>query len=419
MTPISPGFAILPPAIEDAWLIPPETRAVLAPIWHRIWFPPRPVTLRVLEDVIVAQEGLVLHRDGRVVAETVQEHTPEQVDQARAALSGPVMEVAGTLILGRKPGSWNYGHFLVEILPRILLARRLGIAGRVMVQSAPAALRRVMAEALALAGVSADDLVQAGPQPMRVERLVLVEGLSEHGVYLSPLVCGLLEMLVAGIAADPDANLFVTRPAGPRRLADEDAVAAAAGIAGFRVIDPRAMAFAAQVAAFKGARRIVGVMGAGLANIVFARPGTELFLLAPAGMQDSFYWFLAGLRGLVTSEIRCRPVGPRTGQHPWDTALHLPTRHLKRLLDPAPLPPRPDPAVLAQALQTRFDAAFYLRHNPDVARSGVDPLAHFLAIGWREGRDPSAAFRLADRGQDINPLVRDVLRAHGVPEALG
>jgi hypothetical protein len=75
--------------------------------------------------------------------------------------------------------------------------------------------------------------------------------------------------------------------------------------------------------------------------------------------------------------------------------------------------------VLAQALQTRFDAAFYLRHNPDVARSGVDPLAHFLAIGWREGRDPSAAFRLADRGQDINPLVRDVLRAHGVPEALG
>jgi FkbM family methyltransferase len=60
-----------------------------------------------------------------------------------------------------------------------------------------------------------------------------------------------------------------------------------------------------------------------------------------------------------------------------------------------------------------FDAAYYLRNNPDVAASGIDPLAHFMERGWREGRNPSAAFdtRLyieiyRDVGEaNINPLA--------------
>jgi len=39
-----------------------------------------------------------------------------------------------------------------------------------------------------------------------------------------------------------------------------------------------------------------------------------------------------------------------------------------------------------------FNAAFYLSRNPDVAAAGVDPYQHYLAYGWKEGRDPSALF---------------------------
>lgn len=39
-----------------------------------------------------------------------------------------------------------------------------------------------------------------------------------------------------------------------------------------------------------------------------------------------------------------------------------------------------------------FDKAYYLEKNPDVAESGVDPLVHFMSIGWIEGRDPSEEF---------------------------
>ena len=39
-----------------------------------------------------------------------------------------------------------------------------------------------------------------------------------------------------------------------------------------------------------------------------------------------------------------------------------------------------------------FDPDFYLAHNPDVARSGRDPLGHYLAWGQKEGRRPSRDF---------------------------
>jgi serralysin len=39
-----------------------------------------------------------------------------------------------------------------------------------------------------------------------------------------------------------------------------------------------------------------------------------------------------------------------------------------------------------------FDALFYLSQNPDVLAAGVDPLSHFNAAGWHEGRDPNGLF---------------------------
>ncbi len=39
-----------------------------------------------------------------------------------------------------------------------------------------------------------------------------------------------------------------------------------------------------------------------------------------------------------------------------------------------------------------FDAAYYLRENPDVAASAYDPLLHFVEHGDAEGRDPCQAF---------------------------
>lgn len=46
-------------------------------------------------------------------------------------------------------------------------------------------------------------------------------------------------------------------------------------------------------------------------------------------------------------------------------------------------------ALEASAL---FNAPWYLAQNADVASAGVDPLRHYLSLGWREMRDPCAEF---------------------------
>jgi hypothetical protein len=60
-----------------------------------------------------------------------------------------------------------------------------------------------------------------------------------------------------------------------------------------------------------------------------------------------------------------------------------------------------------------FDAEWYLRTYPDVAKAAVDPLIHFVTTGWRERRDPGPEFStsgylktnpdVAEAG--VNPLL--------------
>ena len=62
---------------------------------------------------------------------------------------------------------------------------------------------------------------------------------------------------------------------------------------------------------------------------------------------------------------------------------------------------------------SEFDHGFYAGANPDVVRTGADPLDHFLTAGWREGRDPSPVFSVRDYletypdidAAGINPFV--------------
>lgn len=57
-------------------------------------------------------------------------------------------------------------------------------------------------------------------------------------------------------------------------------------------------------------------------------------------------------------------------------------------------------------IRSDFDSGFYLRHNPDVANAGVDPVEHFVLSGWKEGRDPNRSFSIAYY-LEANPDVRE------------
>jgi hypothetical protein len=80
-------------------------------------------------------------------------------------------------------------------------------------------------------------------------------------------------------------------------------------------------------------------------------------------------------------------------------------------------------ALLAQC--KLFDRGWYLQTYPDVRDSNVDPIAHYLESGWREGRDPGPDFSTAAylKGNSdvaalgINPLLHYI--EHGRFEGRG
>ncbi|MGU3547215.1 glycosyl transferase, partial [Methylobacterium sp. A52T] len=58
----------------------------------------------------------------------------------------------------------------------------------------------------------------------------------------------------------------------------------------------------------------------------------------------------------------------------------------------APALPKPDTAEAPRLARRLVDGAFYLAGNPDLAAAGVDPVDHYMASGWREGREPAPQF---------------------------
>jgi hypothetical protein len=229
-------------------------------------------------------------------------------------------------------------------------------------------------------------------QPFRVDRLLVVDGLAEHGSYMSPLVAECLQDLTAGIGPGPHGRILVTRaPGAQRRLRGEAELARVAEADGIHAVDPGALPFAEQVALFKGARKVAGAMGAGLANIGFALPGTEVCVAAPGAMPDTFYWFLASLRGLRYTEIRCSSAAPG-----WDGEIVLDPEARAALLAP-PTPPgaagpgRAELDELARLLDAVFDPAHYLGQR-GTAMAREDALLDYMQTGWRLGLNPSPRF---------------------------
>lgn len=75
-----------------------------------------------------------------------------------------------------------------------------------------------------------------------------------------------------------------------------------------------------------------------------------------------------------------------------------------------------------------FDEDWYLATYPDVERSGIDPIVHYLENGWKEGRDPGPRFSTSAylransdvAALGVNPLLHYVEYGHtegrGAPE---
>jgi capsular polysaccharide biosynthesis protein len=338
---LSPAFATTPPAIRNGALIPAEPWDAMNVSFRRRVFPGRTVTLREIEDATIVSPGLVFDRDLHHVPTADQRPTTEEIATARAAAeaarragdSGPgaAQYISGLSVFCRTLAPANYGHLLVEALSRAWLAGKV-LAWRqptYILQATP--LASLFQEALRAIGVEAVPAVLNGP-PIRSEALVMVDGLTEHGVYQSPLCLEALRSMATAVPAAPPQKLFISRRATKRPLLNEEAIEATLRERGFVVVDPGTMPLTAQIALFKGASLVVGPLGAALSNIAFCSPGTRVVALTSQSFPDTFFWFLAQHGGLSYEEVRGKDaIEAPIAEMPWDAGFTLPEADLAYL----------------------------------------------------------------------------------------
>lgn len=215
---------------------------------------------------------------------------------------------------------FSYYHWLLGTLPKLLLARSLGLLAsydHIVVNPRHKGSVNFQTESLALLGIPLEKVRYLDRFTHFVcDHLSLPsDPCARHQTTLSVWAYDLLRQafLAPSDLATPK-RLFVCRSAARRRkLATEGALVAKLAAYGFTPVVLEQLPFAEQVRLFAGADTVLGLHGAGLANAVFCRPGTRLIELMPDSWRNPCFARLATLADLRYARLSVRAIGPRQG----------------------------------------------------------------------------------------------------------
>ena len=290
-------------------VVPPEARV------HRF------------RDAVVFGYGLVQVGDA-VIEESLINRDRSAYLGALSLSADGTGEVRHTLprprrIAGRTVHLWqlwaeNYGHWLIECLPRLHVAARAGLldGAKVTVQAVPG-MERLYRDSLAVLGIGEDRIVWLTQREVVFEELIYPTPITRQPATKSPLVIEATTDLrdrIGPPAGTLSERIYVSRNrGGRRRLANESEVIALLEARGYQLVHPETETFARQIQIFAAARFVVGGMGAALANLAFAPAGTRCLMLTNQDMMDDFFLDLMGLKEGHYVSIHGTSLSPELG----------------------------------------------------------------------------------------------------------
>ena len=190
----------------------------------------------------------------------------------------------------------GYYHELLEGLLRVWLARKVFGDIRILV---PARRPKYIDEMLALIGIAKDQILYSDC-PVRVKAGILIPRWSDCGENLKEDVCAFRDYLVSRLIGDCNdaAKLYISRAKSRRSLPGEREIERVLMSNGFRIVYFEEMSFVEQLKAIRSADIIVSPHGAGLSNLIVAKPRTKVVEIMTQGWANSCYGHLASSLGL-------------------------------------------------------------------------------------------------------------------------
>jgi len=269
------------------------------------------IKLYAFDDVSLLPHGALLS-NGNLVSETLKPIPAPYLSQVDEYLKnidnadfGEVYEskMDRPVLMIEQPGLFNYGHWLVEMFPKVWPLLEDIVSGNIGI-CIPAQYRnsKIINGTLSHIGVfdKSIDWVDIHRYPdilTKVRRALYISPLSMHPGYISPWSVDVVNRLASDIPAGFQNKIFVSRKdATVRHLTNEDEVYAALEPLGYVRVFVGGMSFAEQVKCFKGASEIVGVYGASLTNTIFCEPGTKVLHICPNNYIDHFYYDIASIK---------------------------------------------------------------------------------------------------------------------------
>jgi capsular polysaccharide biosynthesis protein len=271
------------------------------------------ITLYAFEDVTVLPVGALL-ANGKLISETLAPRNSIFRSQVEKYLCGVDRfyphsvhqpEIDRPVLMIEQPGLFNYGHWLVEMFPKVFPALEQIICGKLGI-CLPAHYResKIITQTLLHAGVTTNNIewiniFERQDKLTTLERVLYVSPISMHWEfgYISPWIADVLNRLTSNVPTGSQKKIFVSRKdAQARYLLNEDDVYATIQPLGYVLVRTAEMSFPEQVLVFKGASEIIGVYGASLSNMIFCEPGTKVLNICPNTYVDHFYWDIASVR---------------------------------------------------------------------------------------------------------------------------
>ncbi len=223
----------------------------------------------------------------------------------------------------REEGLWvtdhrsrAYYHWMTEALPRLHVAARHGVEGRLLLPAHFARLRFV-AETLAAYGV--DPVYLPAQKVTVVSRLNVATSTAPSGTFSDALIrevgARLRDHFASG--ARPSRRIYISRRlASRRRIRNEDDLLPILARFGFETIEMERLSIAEQVAVSAEAAILVSNHGAGLTNMMFMAPGGRVLEMRKQGDNHNNSFFCeASAMDLAYFYMLAAPVNSRQSAH--------------------------------------------------------------------------------------------------------